>query len=98
MYPFHYFYVVPTATLGTAFETAAVPSPCQSRFQLYLVRHMRGAAFETGLSSQLIDSPTNILFSLQICGLRFVFLINQDLPGATKEVKQPTPAQHGKVA
>ncbi|RMX42244.1 hypothetical protein pdam_00011619 [Pocillopora damicornis] len=36
--------------------------------------------------------------TFEICGLRFVFLINQDLPGATKEVKQPTPAQQGKVA
>lgn len=35
--------------------------------------------------------------TFEICGLRFVFLINQDLPGATKEVKQPTPAQQGKV-
>ena len=33
----------------------------------------------------------------QICGLRFVFLINQDIPGATKETKQVTPSQHGKV-
>ena len=35
--------------------------------------------------------------SPQICGLRFVFLINQDIPGATKETKQVTPSQHGKV-
>ena len=35
--------------------------------------------------------------SQQICGLRFVFLINQDIPGATKETKQVTPSQHGKV-
>lgn len=34
--------------------------------------------------------------SQQICGLRFVFLINQDIPGATKETKQVMPSQHGK--
>lgn len=35
--------------------------------------------------------------TFEICGLRFVFLINQDIPGATKETKQVTPSQHGKV-
>ena len=34
--------------------------------------------------------------SQQICGLRFVFLINQDIPGAKKETKQVMPSQHGK--
>lgn len=35
--------------------------------------------------------------TFEICGLRFVFLINQDHPGTNKETKPPTPMQHGKV-
>ncbi|KAK2560407.1 Microspherule protein 1 [Acropora cervicornis] len=44
-----------------------------------------------------LEGPAWKISRRQICGLRFVFLINQDHPGTNKETKPPTPMQHGKV-